>query len=68
LIQVGLRWILQHPKIATAIVAKADDSAYLAEDLDIFNWSLSDADMGKLSAATVPKGQQDGRPSWGCAQ
>jgi diketogulonate reductase-like aldo/keto reductase len=67
--QVGLRWILQHQsEVSTAIVAKADDPAYLAEDLDIFDWTLSDVDMGKLSEATVPKGQQDGRPSWGCAK
>ena len=66
--QVGLRWILQHQAtIATAIVVKADDLAYLNEDKDIFNWTLTPDDMSILSSATSPTGQQDGRPSWGCA-
>lgn len=67
--QVGLRWILQHQAtIRTAIVVKADDLDYLNEDKDIFNWTLTSEDMGKLSEATTPTGQQDGRPSWGCSE
>ena len=67
--QVGLRWILQHQAtIETAIVVEADDLDYLSEDKDIFNWTLTTDDMTKLSEATSPSGQQDGRPSWGCAE
>merc|ERR1712166_822510 len=67
--QVGLRWILQHQAtIETAIVVEADDLDYLSEDKDIFNWTLTTDDMTKLSEATSPSGQRDGRPSWGCAE
>jgi diketogulonate reductase-like aldo/keto reductase len=47
---------------------QADKAAYLKEDLDVFDWELTAAEMTELDAATKPKGQQDGRPSWGCAK
>ena len=36
--------------------------ADLAEDLDIFDWKLSAAEMAKLDAATTPTG----KPSFAC--
>jgi len=40
----------------------------LQEDLDVFGWHLGLEDVAALDAAVQPKGQQDGRPSWGCAK
>ncbi len=42
---------------------------YLADDMGVFGWDrgLSQEDTALLDQATEPKGQQDGRPSWGCA-
>ncbi len=64
--QIGLRWVLQNSRRPTLVV-KASDPKYLAEDLDVLSWNLTAEDVARLDAATVPKGQQDGRPSWGCA-
>ena len=69
--QVGLRWVLQSAAAGTgrmSLVVKADDAQFLAEDLDVFDWALPAAAVAQLDAATMPKGQQDGRPSWGCAK
>ena len=49
-------------------MVKAAEPAYLAEDLDVFDFALSAAEMAALDAKTAPRGQQDGRPSWGCAK
>lgn len=65
--QVGLRWIIQQD-FSPALVVKSDKIKDLESDLDIFSWSLSEDDMTDLSKATTPTGQQDGRPSWGCAE
>lgn len=48
--QVALRWLVQH---GSAIVARcsADEGAYMREDLAIFNWTLTDAEMHDLDAA-----------------
>eukprot|EP00656_Telonema_subtile_P037615 TRINITY_DN41910_c0_g1_i2.p1 TRINITY_DN41910_c0_g1~~TRINITY_DN41910_c0_g1_i2.p1 ORF type:complete len:290 (+),score=59.36 TRINITY_DN41910_c0_g1_i2:165-1034(+) len=63
--QVGLRWVVQN-RIPTSLVVRADNAQYLAEDIDVFDWEIAEADMSKLDAAVEPKGQQGGRPSWGC--
>eukprot|EP00471_Norrisiella_sphaerica_P010860 CAMPEP_0184493038 /NCGR_PEP_ID=MMETSP0113_2-20130426/24931_1 /TAXON_ID=91329 /ORGANISM="Norrisiella sphaerica, Strain BC52" /LENGTH=293 /DNA_ID=CAMNT_0026878147 /DNA_START=45 /DNA_END=926 /DNA_ORIENTATION=- len=64
--QVGLRWVLQQRQ-RPALVVKTDSEVYLAQDLEVLSWELSDEDMEKLDREISPKGQQDGRPSWGCA-
>ena len=64
--QVALRYVLQNGA-KPSVVVKASKPAYLAEDLDVFDFELSAADVAALDAKTTPAGQQDGRPSWGCA-
>ena len=66
--QVGLRWLAQQQAQKPGIIVKAAAQGFLEEDRGIFDWSLSTTDMAALDAATEPKGQQDGRPSWGCAK
>ena len=65
--QVGLRFVLQNAA-APSLVVKASTAEYLAEDIDVFDFVLADADMATLAAKTEPKGQSDGRPSWGCGE
>jgi diketogulonate reductase-like aldo/keto reductase len=43
-------------------VAKADNADYITEDMDVFSWSLTAAEMAKLDAADAPSNS----PSWGC--
>jgi len=43
--QVALRWIIQNNNLVTT---QADQHEYAIEDMDIFNWSLSDQEMDKL--------------------
>ena len=40
----------------------------MKEDLESLSWTLNPKDVEVLNKATTPKGQQDGRPSWGCAK
>ena len=65
--EVGVRWVLQQP-FSPALVVKSDKLKNLQADLDAFSWSLTDEDVATLSKATTPKGQQNGRPSWGCSK
>mmetsp|Transcript_20470 Transcript_20470/g.53788 ORF Transcript_20470/g.53788 Transcript_20470/m.53788 type:complete len:194 (-) Transcript_20470:103-684(-) len=67
--QVGIRWILQNRALRgrASLAVKVSSARFLTEDLAFGDWALDDADMEALDGATVPKGQQDGRPSWGCA-
>lgn len=52
--QVALRWIAQR---GVPLACKAHNPTYLAEDADIFSWSLADDDMAALDAAAKPKGK-----------
>ena len=63
--QVGLRWVLDR---APSLVVKASKKEYLLDDLDVFGWALPSDAIAELDAATTPQGQQEGRPSWGCAK
>jgi 2,5-diketo-D-gluconate reductase A len=49
--QVALRWVAQR---GVAVVTRATDPRYLAEDVDIFGWNLTAADLAALDAATEP--------------
>ena len=68
--QVGIRWIMQNSVLGprASLVVKVSSKKYLQEDLAFTDWALDSADVQALDNATVPKGQQDGRPSWGCAK
>lgn len=66
--EVGLKWVLQQGRKQGAIVVKSDKISSMKEDLQSLTWELNDDDVNILSQATVPKGQQNGRPSWGCAK
>ena len=65
--EAGLRWVRQQ---GAALVVKAGRAAYLAEDIEAVagNWTLAPAAMAALDALPEPKGQQEGRPSWGCGR
>ena len=46
--QICLRWLIQQPMVAA--VPRALEEAHIAEDLDIFDFSLSDEEMRRISA------------------
>eukprot|EP00729_Bicosta_minor_P002512 gene2512-12872_t len=45
--QVALRWLYQH-SVPMVTAASANQTEYMAEDLAIFDWTLSDAEMAQL--------------------
>jgi diketogulonate reductase-like aldo/keto reductase len=46
--QVCLRWLIQQPMVAA--VPRALEESHVAENLDVFDWSLSDEEMRRISA------------------
>jgi 2,5-diketo-D-gluconate reductase B len=46
--QIALRWLIQQPMVAA--VPRALDEAQIAEDINVFDFSLSETDMRRLSA------------------
>ena len=64
-----MKWVLQKQSGRSAVVVKTDSPQYDAEDLGVLEWGpLAAEDVAALDALTEPRGQQDGRPSWGCAK
>mmetsp|Transcript_39293 Transcript_39293/g.77290 ORF Transcript_39293/g.77290 Transcript_39293/m.77290 type:complete len:319 (+) Transcript_39293:30-986(+) len=59
--QVALKWIVQQ---GHTLAAKSENPTYLKEDIDIFDWDLSEADMATLTGQTQPAEPA----SWGCSQ
>lgn len=57
--QVALRWVLEH---LPAVAVKAANPKYLAEDIDILNWGLTDPEVRELDAVAKPAG----KPSFMC--
>ena len=49
--QVSLKWQVQS---GIPVIPKTDNPVHLRENIDLFAWTLSDADMATLSAATSP--------------
>lgn len=49
--QVSLKWQVQQ---GIPVIPKTDNPVHLQENIDLFDWTLSDADMATLSAATSP--------------
>jgi len=48
--QVVLRWIVQRGHL---LATSSDDAAYDREDLELFDWTLTAAEMATLSAITI---------------
>lgn len=46
--QVCLRWLIQQPMVAA--VPRPLEEAHIDEDLDVFDWSLTDDEMRRISA------------------
>jgi 2,5-diketo-D-gluconate reductase A len=63
--QVGLRWLLDR---APSLVVRAGSAAHLRDDLDVWGWGLSPAELAMLDAQDEPKGEAGGRCSWGCTE
>jgi diketogulonate reductase-like aldo/keto reductase len=49
--QVALRWLVQQ---GIPIIPKSSNPKHLAENFDVFDFTLSDEEMTRLSAATTP--------------
>lgn len=60
-VQVALKWIWQH---GHPLTTKSSNPIHLAEDIDLFDWSLTDDEMLQLDAETTPKGN----PSFMCTK
>ena len=56
---MALRFVVQS---GYTLATKADDAKYLAQDIDVLDWAIADADMQKLAAAAQPADT----PSWAC--
>jgi diketogulonate reductase-like aldo/keto reductase len=59
--QVVLRWHVQQP--ATIAIPKSGNRMRIAENLDIFDFALSDEEMRRISGLARPDGRMV-RPSW----
>lgn len=59
-VQAALKWIWQH---GVAVTTKSSNATHLTQDLDLFDWSLTDAEMSEADASTTPKGS----PSFMCS-
>ena len=46
--QICLRWLIQQPMVA--VVPRPLEEAHIREDIDVFDWSLSDEEMRRISA------------------
>lgn len=58
--QVALRYLLDKPR--TAVIPKASSHERRAENLDVFDFSLSDDERARIDA--LPKDRRDFSPSW----
>ena len=63
--QVALKWVLQR---APSLVVRAGSDRHLAQDLDIFDFTLDGSDLEGLDAQMAPPGEAGGRCSWGCTE
>lgn len=46
--QICLRWLIQQPMVAA--VPRPLEEAHIAEDIDVFDWSLTEEEMRRISA------------------
>jgi diketogulonate reductase-like aldo/keto reductase len=65
--QVALRYVIQSN---LALATRSDNPKYLSEDIDVFDWSLTEAEMRALGNAREPEaptgGGKDGGPCLFC--
>jgi diketogulonate reductase-like aldo/keto reductase len=59
--QVVLRWHVQQP--ATIAIPKSSDRGRIAENLDIFDFALTDDEMSRITGLARPDGRMV-RPGW----
>ena len=55
----GVTFLIWH---RYTLATKADDAKHLAQDIDVLDWAIADADMKKLNVAA----QGADTPSWAC--
>ena len=61
--QVSLKWQVQ---LGIPVIPKTNNPQYLAENIDLFDWTLSDDEMALLTAATKPPVAGDAEGSGDC--
>lgn len=61
--QVALKWQVQQ---GIPVIPKTNNPDHMAQNADLFSWTLSDADMAKLTAAVVPPVAGDATGSGDC--
>jgi 2,5-diketo-D-gluconate reductase A len=60
-VQVALKWIWQH---GHPLTTKSSNPVHLEEDIDLFDWTLTNDEMEQLDELTSPKGN----PSFMCSK
>ena len=60
--QATLRWLIQQPDVAA--IPKTSHIGRLKENLDVFDFALSDAEMARMSALTRPGSRNVNEPQW----
>jgi len=60
--QVALKWILSHN---VSLTTKSGNPKHLTEDIDLFDWDLTTAEMAALDADHFARSQYD-TPSFLC--
>ena len=57
--QVALRWVLERPNVAAAIVG-ATSARHLAENVEVFDFALDEDDHAAVAATTARRSGPDG--------
>lgn len=60
--QATLRWLIQQPGVAA--IPKTSHIGRLKENLDVFDFALSDAEMARMSALARPGSRNVNEPQW----
>ena len=60
--QVALRWLVQQQGVVA--IPKTASVARLRENLEIFDFALTDAEMARMSALTRPNARNVNEPQW----
>jgi 2,5-diketo-D-gluconate reductase B len=60
--QVTLRWLVQQPDVVA--IPKTAKAERLPENLAVFDFALTDAEMARMSALTRPNSRLVNEPQW----